>query len=155
MGWIPESGRSPGEGNGNPLQYSCLENSLDSGARQAISPCGRKESDTTQHTRMHSPCVSASMYVRQTSPAKAGSEILEQSPEWRGQYGLRKDSFVLTLTRNNCRHTSCSRGISDPLTGMILFFSGHAEGSHSEENLLCLFSSRLYPSSCQAACLRE
>ena len=29
MGLIPESGRSPGEGNGNPLQYSCLENSMD------------------------------------------------------------------------------------------------------------------------------
>ena len=26
-GLIPESGRTPGEGNGNPLQYSCLENS--------------------------------------------------------------------------------------------------------------------------------
>ena len=26
---IPESGRSPGEGNGNPLQYSCLENPMD------------------------------------------------------------------------------------------------------------------------------
>ena len=30
LGWIPESGRSPGEGNGNPLQYSCLENPTDS-----------------------------------------------------------------------------------------------------------------------------
>ena len=29
---IPWSGRSPGEGNGNPLQYSCLENSMDGGA---------------------------------------------------------------------------------------------------------------------------
>ena len=28
-GSIPGSGRSPGEGNGNPLQYSCLENSMD------------------------------------------------------------------------------------------------------------------------------
>ena len=28
---IPGSGRSPGEGNGNPLQYSCLENSMDGG----------------------------------------------------------------------------------------------------------------------------
>ena len=28
MGLIPESGRSPGEGNGNPLQYSCLGNSM-------------------------------------------------------------------------------------------------------------------------------
>ena len=32
----PGTGRSPGEGNGNPLQYSCLENSMDRGAWQAI-----------------------------------------------------------------------------------------------------------------------
>ena len=32
---IPGLGRSPGEGNGNPLQYSCLENSMDIGAWQA------------------------------------------------------------------------------------------------------------------------
>ena len=31
-GSIPRLGRSPGEGNGNPLQYSCLENSMDGGA---------------------------------------------------------------------------------------------------------------------------
>ena len=35
MGLIPRSGRSPGEGNGNPLQYSCLKNSMDRGAWQA------------------------------------------------------------------------------------------------------------------------
>ena len=35
MGLIPASGRSPGEGNGNPLQYSCLENPVDRGAWQA------------------------------------------------------------------------------------------------------------------------
>ena len=34
-GSIPGSGRSPGEGNGNPLQYSCLENPMDRGAWQA------------------------------------------------------------------------------------------------------------------------
>ena len=34
-GSIPMSGRSPGEGNGYPLQYSCLENSMDSKAYQA------------------------------------------------------------------------------------------------------------------------
>ena len=34
-GSIPGSGRSPGEGNGNPLQCSCLENSMDRGAWQA------------------------------------------------------------------------------------------------------------------------
>jgi len=35
LGSIPGSGRSPGEGNGNPLQYSCLENPIDRGAWQA------------------------------------------------------------------------------------------------------------------------
>ena len=37
VGSIPGSGRSPGEGNGNPLQYSCLENPMDSGPRVTIS----------------------------------------------------------------------------------------------------------------------
>ena len=32
QGSIPESGRSPGEGHGSPLQYSCLENPMDGGA---------------------------------------------------------------------------------------------------------------------------
>ena len=35
LGLIPGLGRSPGEGNGNPLQYSCLKNSMDSRAWQA------------------------------------------------------------------------------------------------------------------------
>ena len=35
LGLIPWLGRSPGEGNGNPLQYSCLENSMDVGAWQS------------------------------------------------------------------------------------------------------------------------
>ena len=35
-GLIPGSGRSPGEGSGNPLQYSCLENSMNRGAWQGI-----------------------------------------------------------------------------------------------------------------------
>ena len=34
-GSIPRLGRSPGEGNGNPLQYPCLENPMDGGAWQA------------------------------------------------------------------------------------------------------------------------
>ena len=35
MGWIPALGRSPGGGQGNPLQYSCLENPMDRGAWRA------------------------------------------------------------------------------------------------------------------------
>ena len=36
LGSIPELGGSPGEGNGNPLQYSCLENPMVRGAWQAV-----------------------------------------------------------------------------------------------------------------------
>ena len=36
LGLIPGSGGSPGEGNGNPFQYSCLENSMDRGAWQTV-----------------------------------------------------------------------------------------------------------------------
>ena len=45
----PGSERSPGEGNGNPLQYSCLENSTDRGTWRAIVHGVTKESDTTEH----------------------------------------------------------------------------------------------------------
>ena len=41
-------GRSPGERNGYPLQYSCLDNSMDRGAWRAIWSMGSQESDTTE-----------------------------------------------------------------------------------------------------------
>ena len=50
LGSIPGLGRSPGEGNGNPLQYSGLENSMDRGILAGYSPWGCKESDTTEVT---------------------------------------------------------------------------------------------------------
>ena len=59
VGSIPGSGRSPGVGNGNPLQYCCMENSMDRGAWQIMySPWSYKQSDTTErltciHTHTH------------------------------------------------------------------------------------------------------
>ena len=52
LGLIPGSGRSPGEGNGNPLQYSCLENPVDGGACQATVH-GVAESDMTERLQFH------------------------------------------------------------------------------------------------------
>ena len=55
QGPIPGWGRSPGGGNGNPLQYSCLENPMDRGAEQATIQMVAKSqlympSYTTEHT---------------------------------------------------------------------------------------------------------
>ena len=49
LGSIPGSGRAPGGGHGNPLQYSCLENPMDRGALRATI-CGIAESDMTKHS---------------------------------------------------------------------------------------------------------
>ena len=49
VGFIPGLGRSPGEGNGNPLQYSCLANPMDRGAWRATVHKITKESDTTEY----------------------------------------------------------------------------------------------------------
>ena len=51
MWFDPWSGRSPGGGNGNPLQYSCLKDTMDRGAWWiTYSPWDVKELDTTEHT---------------------------------------------------------------------------------------------------------
>ena len=49
QGFIHESGRSPGRGNGNPLQYSCLGNSTYKGNLVGYSPWGHKELDMTEY----------------------------------------------------------------------------------------------------------
>ena len=49
-GSVPGCGRSPGEGNGNPLQYSCLENPMDGGAWWTLG-CGVVKSPTQLSTR--------------------------------------------------------------------------------------------------------
>ena len=61
LGSIPESESSPGEGNGYPLQYFCLENSIDRGAH---SPWVCKKSDTTErltHAHIRDPRRSLSL----------------------------------------------------------------------------------------------
>ena len=51
LGSIPGLGRCPGEGNGNPLQYSCLENPMDGGAWATV--YGVAEPDTTERLHFH------------------------------------------------------------------------------------------------------
>ena len=59
-GSICESGISPGEGNGNPLQHTCLENPMDGGAWQDYSPGGCKEADTAERLHLYFFCTGGS-----------------------------------------------------------------------------------------------
>ena len=69
LGSIPGSGRSPGEGNVSPLQYSCLENPMD---RERIlvvySPRGHKESDADQQQT----CTSLSLSIHSLPGLQGG-----------------------------------------------------------------------------------
>ena len=53
LGSIPGLGRSPGEGHGNPLQYSCLENPHGHRSLAGYNPWGHKESDMTDRLNTH------------------------------------------------------------------------------------------------------
>ena len=52
LGLIPGSGRSPGEGNGTPLHYSCLENPMTE-EPSGLQAMGSEESDTTERLHFH------------------------------------------------------------------------------------------------------
>ena len=57
VGWIPVSGRSPREGNGNPLHSSCLGNPMDRGAWQATVHGVTKELDMTKQLNTQSTII--------------------------------------------------------------------------------------------------
>ena len=70
LGLIRGSGGSPREGNGNPLQYSCLENPMDRGVWQAIVHGVAKESDTTYWSKKKQQLNS-----KGTDPSLFGSPV--------------------------------------------------------------------------------
>ena len=72
LGSIPGSGRSPGEGNAYPFQYSCLENSIDRGAWQATNlHCCKVEHNWTTNTTTYCVGFSSGSVVK-NPPASAG-----------------------------------------------------------------------------------
>ena len=64
LGLIPGSGKSPGEWNGNPFQYSWLENPHGQRSLVGYSPRGRKESDTTEVTQHNIPLSPTTVHKR-------------------------------------------------------------------------------------------
>ena len=61
---VPRSGRSPGVGNSNPLQYSCLENSMDRGAWWATVPgAAKSKARLSAHTRSWGAATGLGMFL--------------------------------------------------------------------------------------------
>ena len=91
LGLIPGSGSSPAEGNGNPLQYSCLENPMDR-------PWGHKESDTTEWlTLSFSNGISEAGCHLKSFPSV--SNFLRYGVFLRASYGLSNNSRILNLKK--------------------------------------------------------
>ena len=65
-GSTPDLGRSPGGGNGNPIQYSCLGNPMDRGSWRDTVHGVTKESDTTEQLSTGDMCINIS-YLRNPS----------------------------------------------------------------------------------------
>ena len=89
VGSIPGSGRSPREGNGNPLQHSCLGNPMDRGAWQGTIHGVAEESDTTQWLNTNTPglhcldpwvCNPAQMFLLYKAPWQSLSLHLVENP---------------------------------------------------------------------------
>ena len=90
---IPGSGRSPGGGNGNPLQYSCLENPMD---REPVgrSPSIRKESDMIEYISTH-PYLRIYLTVHMRSLNNEHSSKFSQIPTTARVYTKSKHNLAV------------------------------------------------------------
>ena len=75
VGWIPGLGRSPGEGNGNPLQCSCLENPMDRGAWWATVH-GVAESETIEQLKNNNLLRGTQVAVNQGPAVRPHSNLI-------------------------------------------------------------------------------
>ena len=80
--------RSPGIGNGNPLQYSCLENSMGRGALAGHIPCGCRELDTTEQLSTEhkvikkKPLMLEVLGIGQVSMEKLSAVLKNKTGSW-------------------------------------------------------------------------
>ena len=93
-GSIPKSGRSPGEGHGNSLQYSCLENPMDRGAWATVHRVA--ESDTTEateHACMHNDTATP-LGLQVSASSSEHPRVEEPNTAFGGRWhGILRDSL--------------------------------------------------------------
>ena len=104
---IPGSGRSSGEGNGTPLQYSCLESSMDRGVWWATVHGVTKESDTTERLTNNTPSLSTSPWLTCSSIWRVAP--LKISSTQQKQTGAKVTSLGCVVKMASV-HLSCPRG---------------------------------------------
>ena len=118
LGWIPGSGRAPGEGNGNPLQYSCLEISMDRRAWWPTVHGGCKEADTTERLSLFTHILTKAGFLitlrkillglNMTCNRNilSGASHLPASPTWSlkslSNNPIAQEPFVSELTPSMC-----------------------------------------------------
>ena len=93
---IPGSGRSPGGGNGNPLQCSCLENSMDRGPWWATAHGVTEESDTTEHSETKTAVETPSTVNKPPAFCLAGLSKVSPGGHRRAHTSLRSPLHTLS-----------------------------------------------------------
>ena len=108
MGRIPELGRSPGVGNGNPLQYSCLGNPMDRGAWQVMGSYGVAKNCTQlkrliTHTHDVKPQLLLSGSLHSPRPSLEGQSEAANSGRELGERGAYSNCTSLVRFYSVCR----------------------------------------------------
>ena len=81
LGLIPGLGRSPGEGNGKPLQYPCLENPKDRGAWGCFSPWSHKEYSSPGHN-WATNTFKVYMLAEDSNPSTSACNLIGDKYNW-------------------------------------------------------------------------
>ena len=93
-----------GEGNGTPLQYSCLENPMGGGAWQGCSPRGRDESDTTEQLHFHFSLSCIGEGNGNPLQCSCLENPRDRGAWWEAVYGVAQSRTQLKQLSNSSRH---------------------------------------------------
>ena len=116
MGLTPGSGRSPGGGYGDPLQYSCLENPMEERSLVGYSPWGHEESDTTEGLSAHIRNSGVSSFPLGFVPMSLHHPLPFEVPSWDFPGGP-----VIKTPCFQCRGCGCDRWV-----GKLRFHMSHS-----------------------------